>query len=57
MINEKEVIVLGRALYDKFDYKRLKSYILNYLIDIDYFRQDEKVSTSTLNKVMKINEL
>ncbi|WHP62509.1 hypothetical protein [Vibrio harveyi] len=37
MILEKEVIVLGRAIYNKFDQEMLKKYILRYLLSIDYF--------------------
>jgi len=37
MIFNKEVEVLGRALYSEFTNERLKSYICRYLINIDYF--------------------
>jgi capsular polysaccharide export protein len=37
MIMGKEVEVLGRAIYQKLDPKRLKNYIGGYLLNIDYF--------------------
>lgn len=52
MIYEKKVIVLGNALYKKFDFHRLKSYILDYLIDIDYFDKKESISTDILKKIL-----
>ncbi len=55
MINEKELIVLGRALYKEFNFDRLKAYIFDYLVDIDYFDKEEKVSIATLKKILEKN--
>lgn len=37
----KDVIVLGEALYQNFDNRRIKSYIIEYLADVDYFAKYE----------------
>lgn len=37
MILGKDVQCLGRSFYRDFDEKRLRRYVMNYLIDIDYF--------------------
>ena len=37
MIIGKTVEILGRSYYKKFNYERLKCYILRYLVDLDYF--------------------
>lgn len=37
LIEQKEVMVFGNALYKAFDKDRLKSYILHYLLSADYF--------------------
>lgn len=40
MIVGKPVITLGDAIYSEFNKSRLIKYIINYLIDIDYFSSD-----------------
>lgn len=40
MIEQKEVLVYGEALYGAFDQQRLKTYILHYLLPADYFGND-----------------
>lgn len=42
LILDKEVEVLGRAVYSHFDHERLKAYVCRYLINIDYF--DDEVN-------------
>lgn len=42
LILDKEVEVLGRAVYSHFNHERLKAYVCRYLINIDYF--DDEVN-------------
>lgn len=42
MILGTEVICLGRCFYHDFDQRRLRQYVMNFLVDIDYF--DDKSS-------------
>lgn len=54
MLQKKQVEVLGNALYKNFDQEDLKKYIHRYLIDgLDYF-SDEKLSSHSVKKALKI---
>ena len=52
MILGKEVITLGRTYYASFTPQRLQAFILEYLVDIDYFDKDESIDTQTMTKVL-----
>ncbi|MBT0371549.1 hypothetical protein ISO36_14220 [Morganella morganii subsp. morganii] len=41
MILQKELYILGRAIYSRFTPEILKKYIFNWLINIDYFSNEE----------------
>ncbi len=56
LIFGKELVVFGRAIYSKFDASRLRQYIHNYLIDLDYFGENE-LSDSHIDKMKKLSEL
>lgn len=56
LIFEKDLVVLGRAIYSKFDSSRLKQYIHNYLVDLDYFSENE-LSLSHIVKLKKLTEI
>ena len=47
----KEVKILGKALYNKFDDLMIAAYIQKYLIDIDYF-SDKKISVRELENII-----
>jgi len=40
LLLKKDVVILGRAFYESFDFDKLKKYIFGYLFDIDYFSND-----------------
>lgn len=50
----KETIVLGRAIYSKFDFERVKKYIHHYLVNFDYY-SDKKISQDELKKVERLS--
>ncbi len=50
-ILQKDVEVLGRAFYQSFDQKRVRAYIMDYLIDIDYFDTNASVDTKELKRI------
>lgn len=52
MILNKKVRFLGRTFYSFFNEDRLKSYILSYLIDIDYF-SNELIPHSRVEEIIK----
>lgn len=52
LIEEKEVMVFGKALYKEFDQRRLKVYILQYLLSADYFG-DAPVPITTVKAVLQ----
>ncbi|WP_431688289.1 hypothetical protein [Hahella sp. NBU794] len=52
IIRKKEVIFLGKTLYEKLTYDRLEKYIYHYLLDINYFNQQD-ISTSTFNMIIE----
>ena len=49
----KPVEVLGKAFYKDFDEEILMYYITGYLIDIDYFSEDDGLSQWQLESVLK----
>lgn len=51
MILNKKVEILGDSFYKHFTNKELESYIMNYLIDIDYF-SNKKISDDDLKKII-----
>lgn len=51
MILGKEIDILGRAVYSKFDKIRLKNYICAYLANIEYF-SDEYVERIELTRIL-----
>ncbi len=55
-IYNKQVMMFGEAFYKEFDEKRLKSYILNYLVEADYFG-NKPISISSLKKILKRSEI
>lgn len=52
LIEEKEVLVFGNALYREFDQARLKTYILNYLLNADYFG-DDPIPLTTVQSIIQ----
>ena len=52
LIEEKEVMVFGNALYKDFDQSRLKAYILHYLLPGDYFAT-EPIPLSTVTSILE----
>ncbi len=51
LIEKKEVMVFGNALYKEFDQARLKRYILDYLLTADYFGEDA-IPTDTIASIL-----
>ena len=51
MIIGKEVDILGRSYYKYFNKARIKSYIMNYLIDIDFF-QNKSFSVEQIQRLL-----
>ena len=51
LIEEKEIMVFGNALYKAFDQTRLKQYILDYLLPADYFGE-ETIPTDTITSIL-----
>ncbi|WP_449545833.1 capsular polysaccharide export protein, LipB/KpsS family [Lelliottia amnigena] len=56
LIFEKDLIVLGRAIYSNFDSRRLKIYIHRYLMDFNFFGKN-KLSENHFIKLSKLSEL
>lgn len=50
-IMDKEVLFLGDSFYQKLNENNLKNYILGYLIDCDYFGNNE-ISNETIEKIL-----
>jgi capsule polysaccharide modification protein KpsS len=48
----KEVLFLGDSFYQKLNDNNLKNYILGYLIDCDYFGNNE-ISKETIEKILR----
>ena len=40
MIIGKPILILGDAIYSGFNQRRLATYIINYLLNIEYFSDD-----------------
>lgn len=56
LIFEKELTVLGRAIYSSFDKNRLRLYIHRYLMDLNYFG-DNILTERHFDKLTKLSEL
>ena len=56
LILGKDLVVLGRAIYSNFNALRIKQYIHNYLMDLDYFGENE-ITHSHIAKLEKLTEL
>lgn len=52
ILENKEVIFLGKSLYNFLDNTELKKYICNYLIDIEYVSNDD-IDIIHINKIIK----
>jgi len=52
LILEKNFEVLGRAFYKNFTQKHIEMYILNYLIDIDYF-SNEDIELESIHTILE----
>ena len=52
LIENKKVMVFGKALYKDFDQQRLKTYILQYLLSADYFGE-EPLPLTTVKAVLQ----
>lgn len=46
-----DVRVLSKAIYDAFDEKRLRKYIMKHLVDIDYFREEGAIEPHKIDQV------
>jgi len=55
LIYEKPVTVLGEAIYKSFNQNRLRSYIINYLIEGDYFGETP-MSAKSINAIIEHDE-
>ena len=55
MIFDKLVKIYGRAIYSNFNEKRMRAYILKYLIDIDYFSDSKKINKNEIEKIINMN--
>ncbi|MFW0765462.1 hypothetical protein ACN0IV_06390 [Trabulsiella odontotermitis] len=56
LIFEKDLAVLGRAIYSNFDSLRLRQYIHRYLMDLDYFGNN-KLTNHHFDKLSRLSEL
>lgn len=56
LIFEKELTVLGRAIYSNFDKTRLRIYIHRYLMDLNYFCENT-LTEIHFDKLSKLSEL
>ncbi|GLR10869.1 hypothetical protein GCM10007905_35890 [Mixta theicola] len=56
LILGKDLVVLGRAIYSNFNSSRIRQYIHIYLMDLDYFGENE-ITPSHINKLKKLTEL
>ncbi|MGC8401430.1 hypothetical protein ACP3P6_15660 [Enterobacter mori] len=56
LIFEKELTVLGRAIYSNFDKTRLRLYIHRYLMDLNYFGENT-LTEIHFDKLSKLSEL
>nr|WP_241008275.1 hypothetical protein [Erwinia sp. JH02] len=56
LIFDKKLIVLGRAIYSNFNSLRLRQYIHNYLIDLDYFNENT-LTSNHIDKLKKLTEI
>lgn len=56
LIFEKDLTVLGRAIYSNFDSSRLRQYIHRYLMDLNYFGNN-KLTDHHFDKLSKLSEL
>lgn len=52
LIIGKKVITLGDAIYSRFNDESLKKYIMNYLINIEYF-SNERICEEDISKVLE----
>jgi len=53
IVRGKSVKVLGKAIYEKFDKKRVISYLQQYLLDYDFFDVNGPMSTSVAKKCLE----
>lgn len=56
LIFEKELTVLGRAIYSNFDKTRLRLYIHRYLMDLNYFGENT-LTEIHFDKLSRLSEL
>ncbi len=56
MILNKDLEVLGRSIYSHFDDCRMKKYIHSYLLDLDYFGENE-ISKKIVDKIDYIKNI
>lgn len=56
LIFEKDLTVLGRAIYSNFDRSRLRLYIHRYLMDLNYFGENT-LTAIHFEKLAKLSEL
>lgn len=55
-IMSKKVTFLGDSFYDYLDENNIKNYLLGYLIECDYF-SDEEIKKGTINKILSRDNL
>ncbi|MCU5774292.1 hypothetical protein N5923_15205 [Erwiniaceae bacterium BAC15a-03b] len=56
LIFEKDLVVLGRAIYSNFNSSRLQQYIHSYLVDLDYFGEND-INSSHIDKMKELTEI
>jgi len=52
LILDKKVTFLGKSFYSELTLELLRNYILSYLVNIDYFSDDD-IDINELDKVIK----
>jgi capsular polysaccharide export protein len=54
LILNKKVDILGKTYYNFFNNIRLAKFVINWLIDIDYFNDNQYIDFSEINKIFQI---
>jgi capsular polysaccharide export protein len=54
LIYQKDLTVLGRALYKNMTIDDVNDYIHGFLVDIDYFKTGEKFNSDIFDKLVKL---
>lgn len=55
MILGKPVKIYGKAIYNSFDKKRMRAYVLKYLVDMNYFSNSETIDRDEVEKIIAMD--